>query len=63
MDLRKIGHWLVSIGIITIGWILFDLIMELGYEDFKFNAYSIGAGIVLGVFFNLSTDYSKKYKV
>jgi len=61
MKIEKIGLWLVSLSIMTLGWILYYAILKLGNKDFNFDLYAIFAGVVLGLFFRGMTDFNDKY--
>ncbi len=61
MKLEKIGLWLVSLSIMTLGWILYYVILKIGNKDFNFDLYAIFAGVVLGLFFRGMTDFNDKY--
>jgi len=61
MNFKKIGLWLVSLSIMTLGWILYYVILKIGNKDFNFDLYAIFAGVVLGVFFKAMTDFNDKH--
>jgi len=61
MKIEKIGLWLVSLSIMTLGWILYYVILKIGNKDFNFDLYAIFAGVVLGLFFRGMTDFNDKY--
>jgi len=61
MKIEKIGLWLVSLSIMTLGWILYYAILKLGNKDFNFDLYAIFAGVVLGLFFKGMIDFNAKH--
>lgn len=61
MKIEKIGLWLVSLSIMSLGWILYYVILKIGNKDFNFDLYALFAGVVLGVFFKAMTDFNDKH--